>query len=90
TSTADAVGAAGVSGVSAAPGDANLAGFANVVTGRLAQTSFLGNILRHAVALEPGIEVTIDVQNSHADLFRSVDQPATLSWRAADSVILQR
>ena len=71
-------------------GDANLAGVANVVTGRLAQTSFLGNILRHAVEIEPGIEVTVDVQNSHADLFCPVDQPAALSWRVADSVILQR
>jgi len=78
--TANAIGAVGVSGA---------AGRANVVTGRLAQTSFLGNILRHAVEIEPGIEVTVDVQNSHADLFRSVDQPAALSWQPADSIILQ-
>ena len=63
---------------------------ANVATGRLTQTSFLGNILRHAVRMEPGIEVTVDVQNSRADLFRSADRPATLSWLAADGVILQR
>jgi putative spermidine/putrescine transport system ATP-binding protein len=63
---------------------------ANAASGRLAQTSFLGNILRHAVEIEPGVEVTVDVQNSRADLFRSVDQAAALSWRVADSVILQR
>lgn len=63
---------------------------ANFATGRLAQTSFLGNILRHAVEIEPGIEVTVDVQNSRADLFRAVDQPAAISWLAADGVILQR
>jgi spermidine/putrescine ABC transporter ATP-binding subunit len=63
---------------------------ANVVAAQLLQTSFLGNILRHAVRMEPGIEVTVDVQNSRADLFRSADRPATLSWLAADGVILQR
>jgi len=63
---------------------------ANTASGRLAQTSFLGNILRHAVEIEPGVEVTVDVQNSRADLFRSIDQAAALSWRVADSVILQR
>ena len=63
---------------------------ANVANGRLTQTSFLGNILRHAVEIEPGIAVTVDVQNSRADLFRSVDQPATLSWQTDDSVILER
>ena len=90
TATADSVGTAAVNGASAAPGVGNLAGTVNVVTGRLAQTSFLGNILRHAVEIEPGIEITVDVQNSHADLFRSAGQPAALSWRAADGVILQR
>ena len=62
----------------------------NTASGRLAQTSFLGNILRHAVEIEPGIAVTVDVQNSRADLFRSIDQAAALTWRVADSVILQR
>ena len=62
----------------------------NVASGRLVQTSFLGNILRHAVEIEAGIEVTVDVQNSRADLFRSPDQPTVLSWLATDGVILQR
>jgi spermidine/putrescine ABC transporter ATP-binding subunit len=63
---------------------------ANVACGRLAQTSFLGNILRHAVEVEPGIEVTVDVQNSRADLFRSSGQAVVLSWSPTDAVILQR
>jgi putative spermidine/putrescine transport system ATP-binding protein len=63
---------------------------ANVATGRLTQTSFLGNILRHAVEIEPGVLVTVDVQNARADLFRSTDRPAALTWLGADSVILQR
>ena len=63
---------------------------ANVAVGQLVQTSFLGNILRHAVRVEEGIEMTVDVQNARADLFRSADRPARLAWSAADSVILQR
>ena len=63
---------------------------ANVAAGRLVQTSFLGNILRQSVEIEPGVEVTVDVQNSRADLFRAVDQPAAISWLAVDGVILQR
>ncbi|MEO8278766.1 MAG: ABC transporter ATP-binding protein [Ideonella sp.] len=63
---------------------------ANLATGRLVQTSFLGNILRHGVEIEPGTTVTVDVQNSRTDLFRTVGGPAEISWLAADSVILQR
>ena len=63
---------------------------ANVASGRLMQTSFLGNILRHAVEIEPRIAVTVDVQNSRADLFRAIGQPATLSWLANDGVVLER
>jgi len=62
----------------------------NFATGRLIQTSFLGNILRHAVEIEPAVVVTVDVKNSRADLFRAVNQAATVSWLAADGVILQR
>ena len=78
--------ASGTASTAAAAGAAGI----NLVSGRLAQTSFLGNILRHAVEIEAGIAITVDVQNSHADLFRSVDQPAALSWRAADSIVLLR
>ena len=62
----------------------------NHATGRLAQTSFLGNILRHSVEIEPGVRVTVDVQNASGGLFHAVDETALLSWRADDSVILQR
>ena len=62
----------------------------NFVTGRLAQTSFLGNILRHAVEIEPGVRVTVDVQNASSGLFRTVEGAAALTWAAADSVVLLR
>lgn len=62
----------------------------NHATGRLAQTSFLGNILRHVVELEPGVRVTVDVQNASGGLFRTTDEAVALSWRVVDSVILQR
>ena len=62
----------------------------NHAAGRLAQTSFLGNILRHVVEVEPGIRITIDVQNASSAVFRSPDDIVALSWRVADSVILQR
>ena len=62
----------------------------NRVAGRVVQTSFLGNILRHVVEIEPGIRVTVDVQNASADLLRAGDGPAALSWLATDALILQR
>lgn len=62
----------------------------NVAKGRLTQTSFLGNLLRHSVEIEPGVEITVDVQNSRADLFLSIDQPAVISWLAVDGAILRR
>jgi ABC-type Fe3+/spermidine/putrescine transport system ATPase subunit len=62
----------------------------NHATGSLVQTSFLGNILRHAVEIEPGIRVTVDVQNASSGLARSAGENTRLSWRPADSVILQR
>jgi spermidine/putrescine ABC transporter ATP-binding subunit len=62
----------------------------NHAAGRLAQTSFLGNILRHLVEIEPDVRVTVDVQNASGGLFRTADETVTLSWRVADSVILQQ
>ena len=61
----------------------------NHATGRLAHTSFLGNILRHSVEVEPGVRITVDVQNASGGSFRAADETAHLSWRATDSVILQ-
>jgi putative spermidine/putrescine transport system ATP-binding protein len=62
----------------------------NAATGRLVQTSFLGNILRHAVEIEAGIRVTVDVQNASRGLARRTGENVLLTWAAADSVILQR
>ena len=62
----------------------------NVANGRLVQTSFLGNILRHTVETETGARVTIDVQNASADAFLDAGDAVALSWRVADSLILQR
>ena len=62
----------------------------NHAAGRLVQTSFLGNILRHVVEIEPGIRVTVDVQNDGAEPLRAPGSPVSLSWRIADSVILPR
>jgi ABC-type Fe3+/spermidine/putrescine transport system ATPase subunit len=62
----------------------------NEVEGRLVDTSFLGNILRHAVEIAPGVRVTVDVQNASGGFDRTGDQPVRLSWRPADAVILPR
>jgi spermidine/putrescine ABC transporter ATP-binding subunit len=72
-----------VSGIAADPA-------INYAAGRLVQTSFLGNILRHSVEIDTGVRVTVDVQNSSGELLRTANGTAALSWRAADSVILQR
>ena len=65
------------------------------VDGRLVQTAFLGNILRHTVEIEPGIRVTVDVQNAGVDLVQGrsaarVGDTVALSWRVADGLILPR
>jgi spermidine/putrescine ABC transporter ATP-binding subunit len=62
----------------------------NRVEGRLVDTSFLGNILRHAVEIAPGVRITVDVQNASGGFDRTGDQPVRLSWRPADAVILPR
>ncbi len=71
----------GVNKLSAAP---------NRATGRLVQTSFLGNILRHVVEIDPGVHMTVDLQNASAGLLRAAGATVELSWRVADSLILQR
>ena len=71
----------GVNKLSAAP---------NRATGRLVQTSFLGNILRHVVEIDPGVRMTVDLQNASAGLLRAAGTMVELSWRVADSLILER
>jgi spermidine/putrescine ABC transporter ATP-binding subunit len=62
----------------------------NHATGRVTQTSFLGNILRHLIELGPNVKVTVDVQNANEGVFRTAQENVVLSWLVADSVILQR
>jgi spermidine/putrescine ABC transporter ATP-binding subunit len=62
----------------------------NQAAGRVTQTSFLGNILRHSIEIGPDVQVTVDVQNANAGVFRTVQENVVLSWLVADSVILQR
>jgi len=65
-------------------------GAVNAVHARLLHTSFLGNILRHVAEVAPDVRITVDVQNSSDGLLRPAEGPVRLSWRTADSVILQR
>jgi hypothetical protein len=60
------------------------------VDGRLVHTSFLGNILRHVAEIEPDLRMTVDVQNLSGGSLRPGEGSVCLSWRTADSVILQR
>jgi len=62
----------------------------NCANGRVVQTSFLGNILRHSIEIGPDILVTVDVQNASAGLLRTAQENVVLSWPVADGVILQR
>ncbi|MEC5293401.1 MULTISPECIES: ABC transporter ATP-binding protein [unclassified Aurantimonas] len=61
----------------------------NHVTGRLKRTSFLGNIHRHLVEINPGVEVTVDVQNSGGSLALGNNHAASVSWLVTDSLVLQ-
>jgi spermidine/putrescine ABC transporter ATP-binding subunit len=65
-------------------------GAVNSVDGRLLHTSFLGNILRHVAEVAPGVRITVDVQNSSDEPLHPDEGRVRLSWRTADSVILQR
>jgi len=65
----------------------------NVVDGRVIRTSFLGNVLRHAVAAEgaqgaDAVVLTVDVQNASMATALPLDARVRLSWRASDSVLL--
>ena len=60
----------------------------NHARGRVAQASFLGNILRYAVEVEPGQHVTVDVQNARGVAPLPVGADVSLAWHASDSVLL--
>lgn len=76
--------------ISRPQGAAPVDGERNSVDGQLVHTSFLGNILRHVAEIEPGMRMTVDVQNSSGGSVRPGQGPVRLSWRTADSVILPR
>jgi putative spermidine/putrescine transport system ATP-binding protein len=65
-------------------------GVINTITGKIAQSSFLGHIFRHAVEIEPGVRMTVDVHNAAAGLSRAPGEQVTLSWQVTDSVVLER
>ena len=67
---------------------ANVDEAADALSGRLVQTSFLGNILRHTVEIEPGVQLTVDVQNAGAVFIPRVGDAVALSWRIADGLML--
>ncbi|MGH6623176.1 MAG: ABC transporter ATP-binding protein [Burkholderiaceae bacterium] len=68
--------------------DSSVAGDSNRAQGRIAQASFLGNILRYAVDIEPGQQVTVDVQNARGVRPLATGTNVRLSWHVADSVLL--
>ena len=83
--------AAGAPGAASDQSDVSkLSAAPNRAAGRLVQISFLGNILRNVVEIEPGVRVTVDVQNASAGLLRAAGETVMLSWRVVDSLILQR
>jgi ABC-type Fe3+/spermidine/putrescine transport system ATPase subunit len=59
----------------------------NSATGHVRRRSFLGNIIRYAVAVD-GAEVTVDVQNAGSQRFE-VGDPVALSWAVRDSLLLE-
>jgi ABC-type Fe3+/spermidine/putrescine transport system ATPase subunit len=61
----------------------------NVAGGRIAQTSFLGNILRYIVHVD-GTDVlaTVDVQNASAAALLATGSAVRIAWRVGDSVLL--
>ena len=62
----------------------------DALSGRVIQTSFLGNMLRHTVEIEPGVQLTVDVQNAGASHVPRVGDTVALSWRIADGLMLAR
>jgi spermidine/putrescine ABC transporter ATP-binding subunit len=61
---------------------------ANVLAGTVRRCSFLGNILRYAVALDGAEAITIDLQNAAGVTPLPVGAPVVLRWPVADSLIL--
>ena len=60
----------------------------NALAGKVRRCSFLGNILRYAVALEDDVSITVDLQNAAGVAPWPVGAPVMLRWPVADSLIL--
>jgi len=61
---------------------------ANILAGTVRRCSFLGNILRYAVALDAAAPITVDLQNAAGVAPLPVGAPVVLRWPVADSLIL--
>ena len=61
----------------------------NRCQGTVANLSFLGNILRQTVLIEPGITIVVDTQNSSQAFAVEQGDVVTVSWRIDDSVLLR-
>ena len=62
----------------------------NEARGRVAQASYLGNILRYAVEIGPGQTIAVDVQNASDARPIEVGESVLVSWRIADCTLLLR
>jgi ABC-type Fe3+/spermidine/putrescine transport system ATPase subunit len=61
---------------------------ANILAGSVRRCSFLGNILRYAIAVDGAEPVTVDLQNAVGVAPLPVGAPVVLRWPVADSLIL--
>jgi ABC-type Fe3+/spermidine/putrescine transport system ATPase subunit len=60
----------------------------NVLAGKVHRCSFLGNILRYAVAVDGAAPITVDLQNAAGVSPLPIGAPVVLHWPVADSLIL--
>ena len=61
----------------------------NRCRGTVTNLSFLGNILRQTVLIEPGIAIVVDTQNSSQAFAVEQGDLVTVSWRVEDCVLLR-
>ena len=64
------------------------AGPANAVAGTVRRSSFLGNTLRYAVEVAPGLTLTADMPNRGGTFQPDTGDAVTVTWAAEDSSIL--
>jgi putative spermidine/putrescine transport system ATP-binding protein len=75
--------------VEIAPGTAVLSDpGVNLLQGTVRRCSFLGNILRYAVAIDGAAPVTVDLQNAIGVVPLPIGTPVVLRWPVADSLLL--